>query len=91
MAAYLQNWVQSSKDLPAELVRCFKLMQELDQRSHQLQQSVNIAAENLLNKVRMGTVPSVPCTGSLATATAPFDWPHRSETWREVCSYAGST
>ena len=52
MATYLQNWVQSSKDLPAELVRCFKLMQELDQRSHQLHQSVNRAAEELLNKVQ---------------------------------------
>ena len=52
MAAYLQNWVQSSKDLPAELVRCFKLMQELDQRSHQLQQSVDQAGEKLLSKVK---------------------------------------
>lgn len=53
MAAYLQNWVQNSKDLPAELVRCFKLMQELDQRSHQLQQSVNQAAEELLTKASL--------------------------------------
>jgi len=51
MAAYLQSWVQNSKDLPAELVRCFKLLQELDQRSHRLQQSVNQAATEQLKKV----------------------------------------
>lgn len=52
MAVYLRNWVESSKDLPAELVRCFKLMQELDQRSHALQQSVNCSAAEQLERVR---------------------------------------
>ena len=51
MSIYLQSWVESSKDLPAELVRCFKLMQELDQRSYALQQSVDAAAAEQLEKV----------------------------------------
>ena len=56
MSIYLQSWVESSKDLPAELVRCFKLMQELDQRSYALQQSVDAAAAEELEKV------SIPLT-----------------------------
>lgn len=57
MATYLQSWVDSSRDLPAELVRCFKLMQELDQRSHTLQQSVNQAAATQLEQVRLPRTP----------------------------------
>ena len=50
---YLQSWVESSKDLPAELVRCFKLLQELDHRSHALQQSVDRSAAEQLDTVRL--------------------------------------
>lgn len=45
MASYLHNWVDSSKGLPAELVRCFKLMQELDGRSLSLQNAINTCAD----------------------------------------------
>lgn len=37
MAAFLQNYVDSVTDLPAELSRCFLLIRELDQKSTALQ------------------------------------------------------
>ncbi|KAL0037993.1 hypothetical protein WJX79_008923 [Trebouxia sp. C0005] len=40
MAAFLQNYVDSVTDLPAELSRCFLLIQELDQKSKTLQTQI---------------------------------------------------
>lgn len=40
MAAFLQNYVDSVTDLPAELSRCFLLIRELDQKSGALQAEI---------------------------------------------------
>ena len=56
MATYLHNWVESSKDLPAELARLFKLMRELDERSQTLQQRVDEACAAQLKQARYYTV-----------------------------------
>ena len=72
MATYLRNWVESSKDLPAELVRCFKLMQELDQRSNALQQQVNEAAELQLEKVTASATSHIQIAWSMCGTRIGF-------------------
>ena len=48
MSAYLRNYVESVAELPSELSRCFKLMRELDNSAHELQQQAEEASRRRL-------------------------------------------
>ena len=51
MSVHLQGFVNSVRDLPAELQRCFTMIAQLDQKCHMLKEDVDKAAMEELQKV----------------------------------------